>query len=771
MVHTGAGSAVQRTLVLIGEHPSVDTVGTPQTDEASGVVTVDVTFAVNLPSEWRRHGESPSGVRLREEVRFRFPSGFPLDPPRLSLRADFSRNLPHMQPWLADGRPVPCIHDGDLSELLHKEGLTGILNQTWVWLERAALGTLMDPHQGWEPVRRDSLDDVVVADAGALQGLVDRRGGHRFLELEYLRVVAADGTEFVHGQVSSKRVTVNRKAVAQLFAEEEIAREAGLRRGRSLALIVWPGKQPSGELIVCDSYFPETVSDVSELKQRATLYGCVRELNEALSWLGGSLKGWSAAQSFKMAVILLARRPFKIIGSENPIELCPYIVDAQLPDLFADGGATTVRPAGHCHAISRSLLTHITGEAKTTDRPRWTLLGAGSLGSKLALHLARAGNGPEVVVDRSAMSPHNAARHALIPGAGDLQILWTDAKARLLSQALGGMDQPARPIIANVVRMAIAVEHARDVWSRDSWAVVNATAALAVREALGASEAVPARVVETSLFAGGRVGTITVEGSGRNPSTTDLTAAFYAILHERHDLGSVVFDHDDSASRRSTGHGCGSLTMAMSDGRVSLFAAGMSEYLLAGQREGLPEGGGEVLIGRLSENGLGVEWERWQIPPVTVVQTGNGDAWRAHIHARALSKMQEETERWPEVETGGVLVGRLSEMARVAHVVDVIEAPEDSRRASDEFVLGTQGLRQRLRAYSERVDWSLYCLGTWHSHLCPGGPSDIDRTTARAVSLARLMPSIFLITTPTGLHALTADASGDQEGKTRCPIF
>ena len=757
VARAGIGRAVRRALALMGEHRGIDAVGAPQIDEARGVVTVDVTFAVNLPSEWRRRGESPSGVRLREEVRFGFPNGFPMDPPWLSLRADFSRNLPHIQPWLVDGRPVPCIYDGHLSELLHKEGFGDILNQTSVWLERAALGTLIDPEQGWEPVRRDSLDDVVVANAGDLLGLVDRRGGHRFLYLGYLRAVATDGTEFVQAQVSSKRVIVNRKAVAQLFAEVEIDRETRLRRGRSLALIVWPGKQPSGEPIVCDSYFPETVDDVARLKRRAELYGCARDLNDGLNWLRRSLAGWSSAESFKMIVILLARRPFKVIGSESPIELCPYVVDVQAPDLFADSGSTTVRPAGHCHAITRSLLTHMAGQAATADRPPWTLLGAGSLGSKLALHLARAGNGPEVVVDRSTMSPHNAARHALIPGTDDLQILWTDDKARLLSQALGGLDQSAKPIRANAAHMAIAGDHSRDVWSRESWAVVNATASLAVREALGASEAVRARVVETSLFAGGRVGAITVEGPDRNPSTTDLAAAFYAFMHERPDLGSITFNRDDPVSRRSTGHGCGSLTMAMSDGRVSLFAAGMSEYLLTGQREGLPEGDGEVLIGRLSDDGLGVVWGRWRILPVIAVQTGNGNAWRVHIHARALAKMQEEAARWPDVETGGVLVGRLSEVARVAHVVDVMEAPEDSHRASNEFVLGTQGLRQRLQAYSERVGWSLYCLGTWHSHLGPGGPSATDRATARAVSLARLTPSIFLILTPVGFHALAAD--------------
>ena len=98
----------------------------------------------------------------------------------------------------------------------------------------------------------------------------------------------------------------------------------------------------------------------------------------------------------------------------------------------------------------------MTGEVGTADRPRWTLLGAGSLGSKLALHLARAGNGPEVVVDRSTMSPHNVARHALIPSMGALQI---HDKARLLSQALGGLDQSAKPIRANAAHMAIAGDH------------------------------------------------------------------------------------------------------------------------------------------------------------------------------------------------------------------------------------------------------------------------------------------------------------------------
>lgn len=759
MTRTGPNDAVRRALTLISEHPGVIDLDGPLSEAARGVTTVNVTFRVNLPSEWRRQGESPSGVRSQEVVRFVFPAGYPLYPPTLSLREDFTRNLPHMQPWLLDGRPVPCIYDGDLAELLHRDGLAGILNQIFLWLDNAALGTLIDPKQGWEPVRRDSLNDIVVADARYLQGLVSRQGGWRLLKASYLKIGAADGSYSVHGQVFSERTKVNPVSVGQHFREEGLHGDARLRWGASLALVAWPGKLPSGESIISDCYFPETVEDIDGLKERAAMYGCGKELDTGVRWLEKCMSSWGKAGPFPMPVILLARRPFDLIGSASPIELCPYMVEIRMPGLFGDGGATAVRAAAHRSTISRTLLTEMAGRKATTGRPCWTLVGAGSLGSKLALHLARAGNGPEVVVDRSGMSPHNAARHALIPESGDMPILWMRAKAHKLAQALLGLDQTARALAVDAVPMAMDRQEARGAWPEKSWAVVNATASLAVREAFGASEWIRARVVEASLFAGGRVGVVTVEGPGRNPSTTDLMAELYGMLREEPDLSSIVFDDIEAMARQGTGHGCGSLTMAMSDGRLSLFAAGMAEFLLGKQENGLRDEGGDVLIGRMSDDGLGVAWRAKRIPPVTVVQTKNSSGWRVHLHQRALTKMKTEAGRWPDVETGGVLMGRMSEVSRVAHVVDVIEAPEDSKRSAYEFILGTQGLARSIKNYSTAVGWSLYCLGTWHSHLSPGSPSPTDQATARAVSLARITPSIFMIMTPTGFEALTGDAS------------
>ena len=146
--------AVRRALTVMGSHPAIRQVAILSFDKETGTTKVNATFDVSLPNAWRSCGKSPSGVRPKEKVRFDFPSDYPSSPPRVSLRRDFNRNLPHMQPYLLSGRPVPCIYDGDITELLHQEGLVSILNQISVWLDRAALLNLMDPEQGWEPVRR-----------------------------------------------------------------------------------------------------------------------------------------------------------------------------------------------------------------------------------------------------------------------------------------------------------------------------------------------------------------------------------------------------------------------------------------------------------------------------------------------------------------------------------------------------------------------------------------------------------------------------------------
>ena len=749
---------VYRALGVMAEHSAVTRIGLPVFDDATKRYQIQVDFTIDLPSEWKGQGSSPSGVRNTEVVRFDFSRAFPTLPPLVSLRADFSRDHPHLQPWLIDGRPVPCIYDGNITQLLHREGFAAIVNQMATWLENAAFGTLIDPEHGWEPVRRDSYNDWLYADGAELCAYANDNGGYRFVRLGYAICPVESGTRVVIGYAKPSVVRLRQGAVADLFKEDGTA-GSNSRIGRSVALVVWPPAFTSDGLsTVCGTYLPETVASTEDLRERAALYGCVAELDRGLKRLKQYLSTSRKPGRCEFAVVLLARRPFKLIGRESSIEVCPYYGTLGIPDMFSEGSATVVRPVAHREVLSRSLLARVSGGEAASPTPRWALIGAGSLGSKLAIHLARAGHGPETVVDDAPVAAHNAARHALLPhdrGVG----VWSGMKAKLLAEAICSLGQECTGIVSDAESVLDDKARARNVFSAETWAVINATASPVVRNALAAAGRVSTRVIETSLYSGGALGVVTVEGPERNPNTNDLIAEYYLLVADDPAIAGTLFVGDDSVVRSETGQGCGSLTMTMSDARLSLFAAGIAEYLLSGQYNGLPAKVGQVVIGRLCGNGPSITWHSNTVAPlVELVAQMDSEEWTVRVHQRAAAKMEEEVKRYRQVETGGVLVGRISEQCRTVNIVDTLPAPTDSVRSRHEFRLGKRGLLQGIREYCSRAGWTIYCLGTWHSHLMPSGPSRLDRETAKAVSLARLTPSCFLIHTPAGYRAVLTGA-------------
>ena len=727
-------------------------------------LVLDATFGVNLPNEWRHNATSPTGVRLSEKVRFTFPASFPLDPPQLSLRSDFSRNFPHIQPWLDNGRPVPCVYDGELAELLHSEGIVGIANHMFVWLERAALGTLIDQEQGWEPVRRDGISGLVVAENDQLYKLVNRRGGCSVFDLEY--VMYPDGDLEVSFSRVLARVPISKQSVRKRYTEAGTSPNSHIPWRKSFAIVAWPGKNANGTPIVCDKYLPESVTNLAELKERAKLYGCRSEVGDALNRLQHCMIGERVITPITIVIMLLVRRPYRVIGCTSSIELCPYEIGIRDAKKFAVDGIARVRPIAHSHSISQSLLAQMSGLDNSYQPRTWTMVGAGSLGSKISVHLGRTGNAPQVVVDNSFMSPHNAARHALFPPSGEGGIRFCGRKAQLLTNALEAFNQRVTPIFEDAAKLALQENTSNQTWSNETFAIVNTTASERVLEAFGASDTLPARIIDASLYSGGRAAVVLVEGPDRNPNISDLTAAFYSVLQEQSELASIIFDKDSSVSRQVTGVGCGSQTMSMTDARISMFAASISDQLLQLLQTGLPSNQGEIRVGLVDEVGYGISWKSFQIAPVSVLNLKKGNGWKARVHLKASQRICKATHKYGNVETGGLLLGRISELARVAHVVDVLDPPDDSTHSQNQFVLGTKGLKQSIEEYSRSVDDTLYCLGTWHSHLTDSPPSRTDMETAMEIANSRSSPSVFLIQSPSKIQAFMAK-KGTNNGKSQ----
>lgn len=744
--------AIARALLLIPQHPEVLSVGTPITCP-DGTLAIDVTYRVSLPQDWLEAGESPSGVRARETVRLHFPATYPVNAPVPSLRPDFDRAHPHILPHKQGDRPIPCISDLPLNSLLHQQGLRGILNQTAYWLANAALGTLIDPEQGWEPMRRDDLPHAITFDATSIRKRVTRTGGHVYLPFLYASLALERGGVGVRGLLTENPITFNSTNIEK---HVQIKKSGLIHIGRSIALMIWPGKKPSGEPFICEKYQPEDVTNFSELLARARDYGFEQPLSEQLSWLRRAVGRRTPAAEIPVAFIFAVRRPIHLIGTSSEIELLCYI--ARYQDLVKSNWENaSVEAAAHNQQIGVDLCRRLSGTKDS--KGKWTLIGAGSLGSKVALHLSRQGIAPSHVVDSSTMRAHNSVRHGLMPPPEHMQMVLASPKADLLCESIASLHQVAEPVYRDVVGLLLAPEDRRLVASKNTSAIVNSTASIRVREALAmlSAEELPAPVIETSLFSNGRIGLMTLEGSQRNPNTGDLISEFYRIAGASPELAESLFHSGADLSRVNIGEGCGSATMVLSDSRISLHAASMSQFIA--DELSTPSRSGRIAVGSVSDDGMSIKWKQENVPPVNVVEVMHPDAWSVRISRSVEAALVADIEKWPGVETGGILLGRLSEAAQTFYVVDVFPAPLDSRRSAALFELGIEGVRAGLKRYSEQHGWTLYCLGTWHSHLGSSTPSRTDTLTAQTIALARVTPSLLLIKAPGGYSALVADAA------------
>lgn len=744
--------SVARALRLIALHPAVRSVES-RFDADSGSTVAMVQVDANLPARWRVRGHSDNCIRAIEPVTMTFWPEYPLREPYIVLREDFDRSHPHLQPRHPSFPPEPCLVFGSVRELLQTRDILGVVDQLAEWIERAALVRLNDPAGGWEVTRRDSVHDLVILYSDWVRSLAGRDAGCDGFGIGYAALRE-------DGRPESYRVLLSdiRHGLAQTDCEwrlEVISNEE--RYGFALALIAWSGRTSSGQPFIAGGYLPETVVDVASLHVRAEELGCGEPLRSKLALLEQRMRRREHRVPQPCIVILLARRPFDLVGGKSPIEICPYLIELTGNDDLGTTSRKGVRLVSPHDQVSPSLLRTASGE-DLAGAARWALLGCGSVGSKIATHMMRCGRGPCHLVDAAPMRPHNFARHALFPTSTAEQHQGGN-KASLLAASLVGFTDALSAITADIAIATADPEKAPMVFGTDTQFVVNATGSLVVREALGLPQVAASRprCVETCLLGAGRVAYMTVEGPAANPSITDLAADAYRLLANDDVMSAAVFGPEAAATQISIGQGCSSLTFPMTDAQLSAMTAPMAVTLGKLHAEGLPETHGEILIGLGAEDGLGQSWVRHQVRPWTVVETASVRGPGIRVSPRVDGIIAREVAARPGSETGGIIVGRYSNVSDTFHVVDVIPAPPDSRFSAEEFVLGIEGLSELIDGLIERNGGALYPLGTWHNHLVASGPSRKDLATALKLATEQVFPLLMLIHTPDGYRSLSLE--------------
>jgi integrative and conjugative element protein (TIGR02256 family) len=175
--------------------------------------------------------------------------------------------------------------------------------------------------------------------------------------------------------------------------------------------------------------------------------------------------------------------------------------------------------------------------------------------------------------------------------------------------------------------------------------------------------------------------------------------------------------------------------------------------ILANHDGGLSKG--ELWIGKLTDDELGVLWRPIEVGPTETLRMRVDALWEIRIPQRVSQIMSEEMIRWGEIETGGVLMGRLSLYNRCFNIARLVEAPPDSTRSRNSFTLGVDGLKEKILKIHDASGGMLAYLGTWHSHPRGGDASEIDKgMIAQLRGLPFGAPALGLIVTPSGFRAI-----------------
>lgn len=722
--------AITRALRLAAAHPCINIADVRESDTH---VTAKLEITTELWAKWRAAGVSPSGVQTVEPVLLHLPADYPVGAPFVELRGDFNRAHPHINPGPLDRPPQPCLVQGNVQELIQARGFEGYLQQLVDWLDRAANVTLNDPKHGWEPVRRDHIDDWVVVHQENLRKLMNTIGGCAVLPATYFRFKLGSEKQHYVDHTYGQRVEIDKLAHNPKPISDHV------RQGTACGLVTWAPNNADGAPFVVDTYLPETVSTYADLLSRADQYGCrlvlEPKLNHlALKWVG---KGDNA---MPVLITLLVRRPFNLVGSDTDIELCCYLLDLSSIEHISKLDHAPVRLCTVRDGVSPGLFRVASGRKREEIAPAWALVGCGSVGSKIAVHLARQGSGPSLIVDNKLMSPHNYARHATFPAFVDHAP--QPAKTTMLAMALRSLEQYPQEEKGDVFSLIKRTEGLKSLSS--CTLVLNTTASTIVRERLAfhAAEKRP-RFGEAHLLGAGASAYAAFEGSDGNPSLSDLAVESYRLIGHDDELRDKVFNAQSEAI--TIGQGCSAVTFPMPDTHLSALTGGLAELTIRRLRV-TDTTQGQLALGKMGADGLSQSWTSHTVPKWITI--GAHDKPSIRMSRRVSEEIRRQIALRPGTETGGILVGRYSQIGNCFQVVDLLPAPPDSIFTAEKFTLGTQGLKAAITTLIANTGGSLYVIGTWHNHLVKSGPSSLDVATAAKLALRQFFPFLMLIALP-----------------------
>ena len=653
-------------------------------------VVVRLELSLELPT---RYDETTALVRAEEPVFVEFYSDYPDRVPRVFIgRNDFDfDHTPHIY-CANDGlRPI-CLFRGNGDEWFANMEIEDFVKHLRSWYDDLASGVNIEDGGEFEPLRLEGYTATMSYDYEQLSEEVDKADKGKTYNPLLL------------GRWSEKKIFRFTKDNSWLLYSSRFENP----NNALIGFTCWSASDSP-----CDIYDVVLPKSYSELKEYASRHGVIIET--AVDWILKILKGNAAS----FIVILAIRRSKKLIGVNSYYQFVNFEI---ILGNDADGKyvlTPTSRVNFHSHESPfTTKKAHEISNLNPEINPSLVIAGCGALGSKIAMHLVRAGITNILFCDSDYLSEHNLCRHVLLDNsvyknkASEMKSATNLIYLHELTQA----DASSKGI-------KTILEDAELMKKQNPDYILDFTASKLVHNQLVKIESRPP-AISAAIYDNGKFGLLMCEGTEGGVRLDDAMATVYAQYKTDAFVSNYLMKErglaQEPASLLNVGLGCNSETFILADDIISLYAASMSITLKDFFAGNHADGGCWMYI---SDECGGLKVHKIEVPQYDCYDV---DTWHVRISDKVIKDIMEQTMVAGILETGGYLIGQCNLKTNTIHVVDTIEAPEDTIHRGDYLVLGKAGVKKKLSQIERRSGATFGYVGEWHSH--PNGPDDFSTT-------------------------------------------
>src|SRR6266567_760409 len=703
-------------------------------------IMISIETADVIPDSKTASTGPRADIRARERFTISVPPNFPFVSPQISVSHDRFAGLPHVQ-W----RHVLCLYVSQTTEWQPSDGMFGLLDRLLLWVERAAAGTL-DPagEPLHPPVAYQSMNAgvvVVKADAPPIQDAawigfavlqqvsdtrVDLVG---WLSLDGARwLLAAPTTETLVALTGSSVHTATMRLALAILLTRPTAFEFP---NQARALIDMLNGQGIGKDLMLDEF-----ALVAGLNQRLAVLQKAELEQGVYTVIGTPMRGIAGGdRRHHLVVWRLSALGQQVVNLLNAVfsyndELAS--IGEQARKLLSQWLDTADLDWARVYDVRPEVMTRRDrgSPLESVQGRRVLLLGCGAIGGHIAEHLARAGVGHIMLVDKGQVSPGVLVRQP-----------YNDTDIGLFKvAALADRLYRIRPDV-DVVTWAgdiLGTALENGVWLLDVDLIIDATANPAVTAWLerwrsGQENTTP--IVSFLLGHTACRGIATISPMGYSGGGVDLLRKVkLATLAEskRRAFAEDFFPDPPRTDHFQPEPGCSEATFVGSDAEVAALTATLLIHALKAYSRTPASGplGNAVLVDLgIGDSPAATHRLSWS---ADMVIQDEATGLHVRLSPSALSEMRAECRlmarrRGQQVETGGLLFGEIDDASGVVWVTLASGPPPDSRASRQAFVCGVEGVEEQVRWQDKTTRGAARFLGLWHSH--PGGvaaPSDID---------------------------------------------